>query len=242
MDPLVDRSLDRLRSAVERAKRKESVQWRVQLVRDPSTNDPPLAQLLRGGPGRGGRSGDVRLKLYLTLAMRATRAPHDIGGVPAYVYAEMLGLPDPARSGARRIASALRWLGDHDFVTLKDPGRGAPAPMRVHYLREKEVPYPSIPIQMWTEGWIVRLPGRAIALYLILRELTGGRPTGAHATGRRKDEYGLSADTWTRAAADLEEAGLLTIEEFVDYTDLRQGRRRLRYRLTENGLARPAYP
>jgi hypothetical protein len=240
-----DVALALLRGAVERAKRKSGVGFRVAFVRDEDGN-PPLAQLLRGNDAvRGGRSGDVRLKLYATLVMRATAKPYGLDGTPAYAYAQMLGVASPSGAGARRVTTALRWLHDNGFVELDNPVQGKPPELHVlHPAGEQagSARYASYPIEMWTNGWIATLPGRAVALYLVLRELTGGSPGGwAHAEGWRKAEYGLSADTWTRATADLVNAGLLETRQRIDRTVMSQARTRMQYRLIPDGLDRDAF-
>lgn len=249
MNEAEDRALRQLKAAAERAKR-TSVALPVQLVRNMANgSDAELARLLRGGANRPGRGGAVRLKLYLTLVMRATRAPHDLPGSPAHHYAQLLALPDPARSGRRRITQALTWLEDEGFIALTGKGRGSMPSIRVkrtYKSRGYEGPrYVSVPIEMWTNGWILRLPGRAVALWIVLKELTSSGDEksdgAAWATGDRKAEYGLSADTWTRATQELEDAGLLEIEQVIERPEFGQVRRRYKYRLVEGALGRNAF-
>jgi hypothetical protein len=92
------------------------------------------------------------------------------------------------------------------------------------------------PLDIWEQGWLLTLPGRALALFLVLKEASGGSQTKSAAlTGSRKAQYGLSDDTWTRAANDLEEAGLLETEEVFARASSRDEwgpkRRRQRYTL-----------
>ncbi|WP_454730374.1 hypothetical protein [Cellulosimicrobium protaetiae] len=242
-----ERALSALRNAVERAKR-TSVALPVQLVRNRTDDgDAPLARLLRGDPGKAGRGGAVRLKLYLTLVMRATAKPHHLDGRPAYHYATLLGLPDPMGSGRRRIAQALAWLDEEGFITLAGRGRGSLPDIkvrRVYKTRGYEgPPFVRVPSEMWKNGWIVRLSGRALALWIVLKELTGSKkaPNGAWATGDHKDQYGLSADTWTRATQELVDAGLLEVETVIERRDFGQERRRKKYRLIEDALTRNAF-
>ena len=77
---------------------------------DPS---PPLARLIRGG-----RGGEVRLKLYATLCLRGVGEPHDVRVVP-HEWAEMLGLTNHDLNGARRVRAALKWLSDSRLIRIK---------------------------------------------------------------------------------------------------------------------------
>jgi DNA-binding transcriptional MocR family regulator len=73
--------------------------------------------------------------------------------------------------------------------------------------------YVQVPLDIWTHGWLLTLSGRALALYLVLREASGGvLSRSATLSTSRKMQYGLSDDTWTRATRELEEAGLLETE------------------------------
>lgn len=173
---------------------------------------PPLARLLSGG-----RGGEVRLRLYLTLVMQATRAPHTLPARTGAGYARLLDLDQPA--GARRVAQALKWLtanelisrsarvGKTDEITVLDPGGSGDewGPVGSRWV--------TVPIDFWSGGWILELSARAVAVYLLLRELTGGSkdPVGEFMAGHRKRQYGMSDDTWTRATKELVAAGPLQI-------------------------------
>lgn len=179
---------------------------------------PPMARILRGG-----RGGEVRLKLYLSLLWFAAKPPHDVT-IPAYNWAGLLGLPDHESNGARRISDALNWLDRHHFVTLnRQPGQvskvtllredgsgspyeipgkvgasasritGVPFPTRKN--RKREYFYVKIRSEFWTNGWIAFLSGRAIAMLLaLLNEL--------HRNKRRPTEV------WFTPADALERFGL----------------------------------
>jgi hypothetical protein len=94
--------------------------------------------------------------------------------------------------------------------------------------------YVTIPIELWTKGWILKLNGRSLAVYMALLELTGGTQAGEgrFLPGERKRQYGLSDDTWTRATRELQDLGLLVVESEM-YGDYElEMRVRKRYRLT----------
>ncbi len=94
---------------------------------DNTPDSPPLARLLRGG-----RGGQVRTKLLLTMLWVGANPPHDVT-YPARAYAELLGLPKPETTGARRVLDAIDWLEQRRFLTVENrPGH----PSRVTLLRE----------------------------------------------------------------------------------------------------------
>src|SRR5262245_18641140 len=89
-----------LRQLVDQSKRHTGVPFGVSFLRTEShDHPPPLARLIQGG-----RGGEIRLKLYLCLTLRAVRQPYDIKPTPASAWAQVLALPDPAGLGARRIS------------------------------------------------------------------------------------------------------------------------------------------
>lgn len=189
----------------------------------------------------------MRLALYLTLVMRATRKPYTLSATPAASYARLLGLDEPTTLGARRISDAMKWLVKEKLIAVDKSQRGH-APM-ITILNpeggggerpERAARWITIPIEMWSQGWIAFLSGRALALYVVLRELTGGRDGGASADSHRKLEYGISDDTWARAREELEECGLLVVDQVTDVVEFGQTRVRNRYRLIPDGLKKEA--
>jgi hypothetical protein len=223
--------LRRLRVLVKRSGRSTSVRFPVSFVRaEIDAVDPPLAHLLR--------AGDIRLKLHLVLALMATKAPFELDDPPpATWFAGLLDLPDPDGNGARRVNEALKWLHDHAFIIrTRRPGK-TPHIRLIHHgsVSSASGRYVRVPLDIWEQGWLLTLPGRALALFLVLKEASGGSQSKSAAlTGSRKAQYGLSDDTWTRAASDLEEAGLLETEEVFARASSRDewGPRRRRQRYT----------
>ena len=138
------------------------------------------------------------------------------GRAPA-AYARALGLPDPNGEGARRVNQTQRWLAKHRYIDrdashrppliaiLKCDGSGSPWEGR------EGTRWITIPIELWANGWIRSLSGRALALYIVLRELTGGRTAGTSVPRGRRAEYGFSYETWKRGCDELEESGLLRV-------------------------------
>lgn len=227
-----------MHNAVARSKRAATVQFPVEFVRSSGDEPPMLAKLMAGGQG-----GAVRLKLYLTLAMQATRPPRNVAPRTSAGYARLLDLPEA--SGSRRINEALKWLSAQQLID-RTPRPGKPAQITLlqpdgsgeEWTTTGGSRWVTLPIQLWDAGWIFELSGRALAVYAALRELLGGNkhPDGQFMDGYRKRQYGMSDDTWTRATKELDELGLLviTIEPWGDDERIRRVRRR--YLLTDLSL------
>lgn len=211
-------AIGRLEKAVERSKRNSSVRLPQIFARDRLTKDPlpPLAEMMQGG-------GEVRLKVLLTTLMMATKAPHS-RKVSSKELATMLNLRDPEGAGGRRVSKALKDLEHMKLVRVnREPGH-VPLVTVLHpggtgkewNAMKLERPWITLPIDLWRRGWFIALSGRALAVLIILRELTHGRTAnGAWVDGIRKRQYGLSDDTWTRGCRELSEAGLLEVTNQV---------------------------
>ena len=206
----------RLLSWVVNTSKRRVVPVAIEFIRREDRLPPPLAKLLRGG-----RGGDVRLKLYLSMNLLAVRDPFDVRPLPARVWAEMLELPNPETNGARRVNEALTSLEHHKLISIEDrrPGRPPRVYLLSHagdgekYSRPRRT-WVNLPVAFWQNGWIVKLSGRAIALFLILSELKGGRDTAEGVwvrPDRARSHYALSEDTWTRGVKELKEVELVTV-------------------------------
>lgn len=218
-----------LKRAIERSKRR-TVQFPPGFLRDDSLAAvPPMARMLQGG-----RGGEVRLKLYLTMTMLAVGHPHDIKNVPARRWAEMLALPDPEGNGARRVADAHAWLEAADLIELKRrPGLPPDVILRNPSGNGKSYSWRgswwvNMPIGFWENEWIYRLSGIAVAFLLVLRDLRSNRKETdpPWLRGDQKARYGFSEDSWTRARRELEAHALLTVRRTpqgkdFDFTRLR---------------------
>jgi hypothetical protein len=202
---------------------------------------------------RGGRGGEVRLKLYLCLVLLAVSPPYDIEqAIPARSWAEALDLSDPDRNGARRINDALGWLADRKLI-VSERRRGTPGPLRLldqsgdgsSYSRPSPTErYVRLPLGLWQQGWIVSLSGAGLSILIILLDMQGGR-SGPQWTSpsQAKARYGLSADTWTKGTRELAGLGVVTIlrrpqGDIFDFRRLRNA-----YRVDESMLnQRPNIP
>lgn len=210
---------------------------------------PPLLRLLRGG-----RSGEVRLKLYLTASLIAAARPHEYRrNTPARVWAELLNLPKPATAGARRVSDAFEWLNDHDYLRV-DRRRGMPPKFTLLSMdldgKEYAKPtteYVAIPLGLWTRHWINALSGTELAILLAILDLPGNDdPHSRHprfATGEQKSKYGFSDDSWTKATKQLVHLGVLEVHRKVANGGMSQRRNRNIYRLTDPELhSKPPWP
>lgn len=207
---------------------------------------PPLARLLRGG-----RGGEVRLKLLLALLWVAGGGDerHATSAWPARAWAALLDLDDPELHGQRRVRDAIRWLEQEGFLrTERQPGRPMvlqllledgsgkdyfdPAPPAKKKKESKEAwlgsdLYIQLPASFWTEGWAARLTGRALAMLLVLREVTFSGDWRWVSPSQARQRYGLSEDTWSKGVAELKANKIIEIrkkavgEEVFDFRRVR---------------------
>lgn len=139
----------------------------------PETDLPPMAQMLKT------RSGEVRLKLYLSVLWLAAAPPHAVRNKPAQAWARLFGLTEPDSLGSIRVRKAIDWLVQNNFLTASR-GRGAAPTLGLklergggEYTRpigSKEIAhrYLQVPQQVWSGGWISVLSGPAVAALLII--------------------------------------------------------------------------
>lgn len=242
-----EQALERLRWLVNRAQRKTGVPLAETFVRRLKEDEPPplLAQLLTGG-----RGGEVRLKLYLSIVLLATKAPHDIPAVPARVWAEALDLSDPDRNGARRVGDAISWLEDHRLIE-SERRRGTPGKVRLlsqdgsggTYSRPVSPrgirAYFRLPVGLWEFGWINRLSGTATGMLVIFLDMQSGR-NGPQwlAPSVAKRQYGLSPDTWAKGRRELEAYSLLKVDRISQGAIFDYKRMRNAYRIDESALGK----
>jgi len=205
------------------------------LLKSASNPTSPLGRIIRGG-----RGGKVRLKLYLSLIWLSAAPPHD-SAYPSRAWATLLGLPDPAGLGARRINEAVRWLEANNFVTVElRPGH----PNRVTLLDEVgegdsySVPgertralkeagrarvgdpefdrhrYIQLPAEFWTSGRFSVLSTPAVAMYMILLSEKGANPDSTElwlSPRVAAERYGLSSDTRAAGFDELRRAGMVEV-------------------------------
>lgn len=232
--------------AAERSKR-SNVAYEPGFIRtiteapDGLISPPPLARLIQGGHG-----GAVRLRLYLLLTMMATQIPFDIRNPPTpMTLARTLGLSQT--NGSRRINDNLKWLEENHFIKrtkrpgqtaaiqlldLQGTGRPMPSPRRTQ-------PWVTIPVEFWSQGWLLALSPTSIAVLFALIERLGGLKVPMYLTRSRRLSYGLSHDTWTRGRHELECHGLLRVTRVPQGDDYDYRRLRNSYWVEKQALLLP---
>ncbi|BCL23022.1 hypothetical protein ACPCBX_18435 [Streptomyces tuirus] len=230
IDEVRSEALGLLQGAADKAKRRGYIPFPPTFVIAPEDADgpPPLARLVQGG--RGGR---VRLQLYMCITMMATGKPYDLRTPPSpNGWTRMLALD--RKKGPRRVASNLKWLADKKFIDLQ-PQWGRPSAITLlsatgdggEYTQPREEGrYVGMPVEFWTQGWVLELSPTATALLFVLREALGGHSEPQYISTTRRQRYGLSSDTWTKGRKELEARELLTVKyepqgSFYDFTRLR---------------------
>jgi hypothetical protein len=232
-------AIESLQGVVTRSRRASVVGLHSSFIRGVDGFDkPPLARLIQGG-----RGGEIRLKLFLCMTLIATRSPHAINDpfTPMY-WARLLAL-DP-NHGPRRVSVGLKWLKDNSFIALEprkgnlpkvqllDPRTGANATRPTGN-------YVEVPLDLWSQGWIVDLSATGLALLLILLDARGPHRSPRYITTPAKACYGLSADTWTRARKELKDAGLLAVGRTPQGGTFDYRRLRNTYSISDETLKRP---
>lgn len=191
---------------------------------------PPLTSLLRGG-----RGGEVKLKLLLSMLWIAVASPYDVTQ-PARVWAELLGLDDPESKGAARVNAAVRRLVEAGFLDVEkrkgqpsrlllreETGNGAPYThpgshwevKKGSTKKPKDAPrYTQLPAELWTHGWLATLSGPGLAMLLILLEQTRGKTYDGlwFSPSVAAKRYGLSEVTRRKGIDELDEARLITVD------------------------------
>lgn len=210
--------------------KRPAAQVRASFIQGERDGPPPLARLLRGG-----RGGEVKLKVLLSILWVAVREPHDVT-LPARVWAELVGLPDPSGRGAHRVNSALRQLvktghlqaesrpGEPSRLSLLDEtGSGAPyinPGLKITQLKEAKEDfaahrYVQVPTALWVQGWMAALHGPGLAMLLVLLAQASGRDHENlwFSPGFADERFHLSEETRKRGLDQLRELGLVTVKK-----------------------------
>ncbi len=67
-------------------------------------------------------------------------------------------------------------------------------------------------MEFWRRGWILHLSATGIAVLFALLESQGGYKQARYIPKERRDSYGFSHNTWTKARKELERHGFLTVQ------------------------------
>ena len=258
------KAMERAGAAARRARKMAQLRLSFIARDDSAAPPPPLALMLRGG-----RGGQVRLKLYLSYLWMQTDSTRPVPlAYPSQVWADLLGLSAPADAGARRINEAQRWLEKHHFITvearpghanritvLEESGTGAPYTPPGHaanQLRHTDQVtrhlYTQLPRELWTQGYLSMLTGPGLAFLLILLDQQALKMPGLpkllpmwFSPKVLRDRYSLSDDTRTKGMTDLRELGLINISrQPINPGDFDLERIRNAYTLNLGTLNHPA--
>lgn len=238
-----------LNRLIGRSQRRTGARLPASFARGTENKVGPLARLIQGG-----RGGEVRLKLYVSMVLLAgSRAEHREYGpnvifdVSSTTWAHILALPDPSRRGARRIADAQGGLASEQLITVeRRPGQAPKITLRHASgsgdpFADPGTPYIRIPLGLWENRWIWYLSGKELAILIALIDLCrgagrDGRSRPQPLSGIDSTRYGLSEDTWRVAGAALESYGLLETAIDTVRFDLETPRRRKSYNLLIDAL------
>ena len=229
---------------------RETVPLRAAFIASPSPiTPPPLTQLLRGG-----RGGEVKIKLLLSMLWVAAAEPYDVV-FPSRSWAKLLGLEDSDTKGAARINAAIRRLVQGGYLRAEKrpgqpsqlfvqnelgngekyfhPGKAWEAVKDADNRTRRRTPrYVRVPVEIWTHGWIAALSGPAFTMLLILLESARGKePENLwFAPSVAAARYGLNEATRKKGIDELERYGLVTVgQASVVRDDLSNKRRRNTY-------------
>lgn len=254
-DPQTQAAAEFARSLGQR-RRRAGAPVRTEFVSDENTPRTPLARLLSGSgdTGGGGRGGQLRVKIYLSLLWVCAKEPYSTTR-PARAWAALLGLDDHEVRGVRRVQQALRDLHERGFIVLHDRGgvpplvtlldehgdRRAYEPPSETYSRLSSFNAPTqqlaphtyfrMPTTLWTEGHIARLTGPSLAMLLVLLAERRGQDVPVWFSPERAQErFSLSAGTRRAGLQHLRELGLLrtttrTVSEDGTYISFARRRR-----------------
>lgn len=191
---------------------------------DPETL-PPLTSLIRGG-----RGGEVKLKLLLSMLWVAVKEPYDVSQ-SARVWAELIGLEDPEGKGAARVNAAVRRLTEAGYLHAeKSPGlphrlylqeeTGARKPYThpgAYWEKGRRSPdsprYTQIPVELWLNGWIAKLTAPGLSMLLILLEQARGKNFAGiwFSPSVAAKRYGLSEVTRRKGWEELQSLGIISV-------------------------------
>jgi hypothetical protein len=101
------------------------------------------------------------------------------------------------------------------------------------------IPYVSLPLDLWNQGWILTLSPTALALLMVIRDVQQMHDPARYANRQQHDSYHLSWDTWTRASKELVKHELLKITRIPQGEDFDYQRMRNLYRIDLERLKSP---
>ncbi|SDY98591.1 hypothetical protein SAMN05661080_05203 [Modestobacter sp. DSM 44400] len=177
--------------------------------------------------------GEAALKLYLTLVLLTRKPPHELfRDINDAFWANLFGFeersgtnPAPG-AGTRRVKRALAMLErdespDGPLIKRRvEHGRGPvftvvppPGPL--------QAPYITLPLELWSRGWINVMTARALYVYVCLRLMFVSKADSdpVHVSVWERQRFAMSDDTWQRGVAELERLRLIRSDVAVVAAD-----------------------
>lgn len=177
--------------------------------------------------------GETALKLYLTLVLLTRKPPHELfRPITDAFWANLFGFEERSETnpapgaGTRRVKRALAMLErdqapDGPLIHRRvERGRGPvltvvppPGPM--------QAPYITLPLELWSRGWINVMSARALYVYVALRLMFVSKADSdpVHVSVWERQRFAMSDDTWQRGVAELERLGMIRSEMAVVAAD-----------------------
>ncbi len=84
-----------------------------------------------------------------------------------------------------------------------------------------QAPYITLPLELWSRGWINVMTARALYVYMCLRLMFVSKDASdpVHVSVWERQRFAMSDDTWQRGVAELERLGLIRSEIAVVAAD-----------------------
>lgn len=195
--------------------------------RDDPLSRTPLESLLSGrtaAGGGGGAGGKLRIALLLSILWVQAHPPYTSTRVAPW-WARLLQLADPEGTGARQVRDTLHELRDRGFVSLTPTHTGV---NEIRLLNElgtgDRYTFPSpadgeryfrIPRQLWADGWMRAMTGRALAVYLATLSNAGWKQEPFWISSDLfHSRYGMGDTTRKKGFRELVDLGVLDIDSY----------------------------
>lgn len=177
--------------------------------------------------------GETALKLYLTLVLLTRKPPHELfRPITDAYWANLFGFEERSETspgpgaGTRRVKRALAALErgeapDGPLIHRRvERGRG-PVLAVVPPPGPLQAPYITLPLELWSRGWINVMSARALYVYVALRLMfvSKAEDEPVHVSVWERQRFAMSDDSWQRGIAELERLGLVRSELAVVAAD-----------------------
>lgn len=194
-------------------------------ISDADQSSTPLSRLFL--------CGETALKLYLTLVMLTRKPPHELfRPITDAFWANLFGFEERSEAnpgpgaGTRRVKRALAILErdeapDGPLIRRTVERSRGPVLTVVPPPGEMRAPYITLPLELWSRGWINVMSARALFVYVALRLMFVSKSDSdpVHVSVWERQRFSMSDDTWQRGLAELEKLGLVRSEMAVVAAD-----------------------